>query len=144
VFLFGGGIALGLGLEASGFAYWVAGGFSSFLGSGATAWTIFAVAALLGFALSYAASNTAAALIATPIAGTLALGAGVSPIGPIIGAALACSIGSAIPSTTPPMAIVYSSGFVKIWDMIKVGVVSDLIRLGVLILIGPFLVGLIS
>jgi di/tricarboxylate transporter len=42
------------------------------------------------------------------------------------------------------MAIVYSSGFVKIWDMIKVGVVSDLIRLGVLILIGPFLVGLIS
>jgi di/tricarboxylate transporter len=34
------------------------------------------------------------------------------------------------------MAIVYSSGYVKIWTMFKVGVVSDLLRLAVLVLIG--------
>jgi len=144
VFLLGGGLALGLGLEASGFARWLAGACCALLGNSANAWSIFAVSALLGFALSYAASNTAAAVVSTPLAATLAIGAGVNPIGPIIAAALACSIGSAIPSTTPPMAIVYSSGYVKIWNMFRVGIVSDFLRLGVLILIGPFLTDLIA
>ncbi len=143
VFLFGGGIALGLGLESSGFARWLANAVAVGLGDAASAWTIFAVSAVLGFALSYAASNTAAALIGCPIAASLALGAGVSPVGPVIAAALACSISSAIPSTTPPMAIVYSSGYVKIWDMFRVGMVSDLLRLAALIATGPLFVGLL-
>jgi len=143
VFLFGGGIALGIGLEASGFANWIADAASASLGTGASDWMIFAVASIIGFALSYAASNTAAALIACPIAAEIALGAGLNPIGPIIGAGLACSISTALPSTTPPMAIVYSSGYVRIWDMFKVGIVSDLLRLVVLIALGPLLVGLI-
>jgi di/tricarboxylate transporter len=41
------------------------------------------------------------------------------------------------------MAIVYSSGYVKIWTMFKVGIVSDLLRLGALVLIGPLLTGLV-
>lgn len=113
------------------------------LGSKVDAWTIFAVSALLGFGLSYEASNTASALVACPLVATLAIGAGASPIPPILAAALACSISSAIPSATPPIAIVYSSGHVRTWDMFRVGIVSDLIRLGLLILIGPFLAGLI-
>jgi len=143
VFLFGGGIALGVGLESSGFARWLATGVAAGLGSSASAWTIFAVSALLGFILSYAASNTAAALIGCPIAASLAIGVGVSPVGPVIAAALACSISSAIPSTTPPMAIVYSSGYVRIWDMFRVGMVSDLLRLTALILTGPLFVALL-
>ena len=143
VFLFGGGIALGLGLEASGFAHWLAGEVATSLGANPSEWAIFATSCVLGFVLSYAASNTASALITCPIAATLAIGANVSPVAPIIGAALACSISSAIPSTTPPMAIVYSSGYVKIWSMFKVGIVSDLIRLGALILIGPLLMGFV-
>jgi len=136
VFLFGGGIALGLGLETSGFANWLATEVGNSLGENPGAWSIFAVSCLLGFALTYAASNTAAALITCPIAATLAIGAGVAVAPPIIGAALACSISSAIPSTTPPMAIVYSSGFVKIWSMFKVGIISDLLRMAVLIFLG--------
>ena len=61
----------------------------------------------------------------------------------VAGEGRACSIPSAVPSTTPPMAIVYSSGYVKVWDMFRVGIVSDLQRLAALILIGPFLAGLI-
>jgi len=136
VFLFGGGIALGLGLESSGFATWLASEVSQSLGANPSAWTIFAVSVLLGFALTYAASNTAAALISCPIAASLAIGAHVPPVPAIVGAALACSISSAIPSTTPPMAIVYSSGYVKIWTMFKVGIISDSIRVAALILIG--------
>lgn len=143
IFLFGGGIALGIGLGASGFANWLADGVGGALGSDPSAWTIFCVSCLLGFLLTYAASNTAAALISCPIAATLALGAGVGVIPPIIGAALACSISSAIPSTTPPMAIVYSSGYVRMWSMFKVGIIADLLRLGALMLMGPVLIGLV-
>ena len=143
VFLFGGGIALGFGLEGSGFASWLAGEVSSSLGAHPDAWAIYAVSCLLGFALSYAASNTAAALITCPIAATLAIGANVPAAPSIIGAALACSISSAIPSTTPPMAIVYSSGYVKIWTMFKVGIVSDAIRITALLLVGYPLLNLL-
>jgi sodium-dependent dicarboxylate transporter 2/3/5 len=143
VFLFGGGIVLGLGIEASGLAHWIGDGAWAILGSTPSAWTVFAVSALLAFTLTYAASNTAAALIACPIAATLAVSAGVNPIPPILAAALAASISSAIPSTTPPMAIVYGSGSVKIWDMFRVGIVSDFLRLAVLIATGPFLTGLL-
>jgi di/tricarboxylate transporter len=41
------------------------------------------------------------------------------------------------------MAIVYSSGYVKIWNMFKVGIISDLARLAALIVLGPLLVGLV-
>jgi sodium-dependent dicarboxylate transporter 2/3/5 len=146
VFLFGGGIALGIGLADSGFATWLADGVAAAMGDNPSAWAIYAISCVLGFVLTYAASNTAAALISCPIAATLALGAGMTGaevLAPIIGAGLACSISSAIPSTTPPMAIVYSSGYVKIWTMFKVGIVSDLLRLGALIVLGPLFTGLL-
>ncbi len=140
VFLFGGGIALGIGLADSGFATWLANGVADAMGDNPSAWGIYAISCVLGFVLTYAASNTAAALISCPIAATLAIGAGFTGaevLAPIVGAGLACSISSAIPSTTPPMAIVYSSGYVKIWSMFKVGIISDMIRLGALIALGP-------
>jgi sodium-dependent dicarboxylate transporter 2/3/5 len=79
-------------------------------GANFTAPAIFAISTILGFILSYAASNTASAVITCPIAASLAIGAGFNPIPPIIAAALGASISSAIPSTTPPMAI-YAASF---------------------------------
>ncbi len=143
VMLFGGGLVLGLGMQASGLAGWMSTQISLAAGSEVTPWTIFAISAAMGFAVSYAASNTASAVITCPIAATLAIGAGINPIPPIIAAALASSISSAIPSTTPPMAIVYSSRVVRISSMLKTGMTSDLIRLTLLIFLGPPLVGLL-
>jgi len=37
----------------------------------------------MGFIMSYAASNTASALITCPLAATLAIGSGLDPIPPI-------------------------------------------------------------
>jgi sodium-dependent dicarboxylate transporter 2/3/5 len=143
VLLLGGGLVLGQGLETSGLAKWVSSQIALALGSSATPWTIFAISSILGFAISYAASNTASAVISCPMAAALALGAGVNPIPPIIAAALASSISSALPSTTPPMAIIYSSRAVRILTMFKVGMTSDLLRLVLLILLGPILTGIL-
>jgi sodium-dependent dicarboxylate transporter 2/3/5 len=144
VMLFGGGLALGMGMEASGLAGWIGDQISLLIsGVEVTPLVIFAVSAAMAFVISYAASNTASAVITCPIAAALAIGAGVNPIPPVIAAGLACSISSAIPSTTPPMAIVYSSRVVRISNMFKTGMTSDLIRLTLLILIGPPLIDLL-
>jgi solute carrier family 13 (sodium-dependent dicarboxylate transporter), member 2/3/5 len=143
VALFGGGLVLGLGMESSGLAMWIGNGISSIMGSQFDSYSVFAISAIIGFVMSYSASNTASAVITCPIAATLAIGAGLNPIPPIIAAALGCSIPSAIPSTTPPMAIIYSSRTVRMLNMLKTGIISDLIRLAILILIGPILTNLI-
>ena len=143
VFLFGGGLVLGLGIESSGLALWIGNQISDNVGANFTASSIFAIGAILGFILSYAASNTASAVITCPIAASLAIGAGFNPIPPIIAAGLGASISSAIPSTTPPMAIIYSSRAVSILNMFKTGMISDLLRLTILIFIGPMLIDLV-
>jgi sodium-dependent dicarboxylate transporter 2/3/5 len=144
VMLFGGGLALGMGMEASGLADWIGIQISLLIsGTEVTPWIVFAVSAIMAFVLSYAASNTASAVITYPIAAALAIRIGINPIPPVIAAGLACSVSSAIPSTTPPMAIVYSSRVVRISNMFKTGITSDLIRLALLIFIGPLLVNLV-
>jgi solute carrier family 13 (sodium-dependent dicarboxylate transporter), member 2/3/5 len=144
VMLFGGGLALGIGLEASGLAGWIGSQITLLIsGTEVTPLVVFTASAIMAFVISYAASNTASAVITCPIAAALAIGAGINPIPPIIAAGLACSVSSAIPSTTPPMAIVYSSRVVRISNMFKTGIISDLIRLALLIFLGPPLVDLV-
>jgi sodium-dependent dicarboxylate transporter 2/3/5 len=143
VLLFGGGLVLGLGIQASGLASLIGMNMANTIGLPASPWIIFCTSAVMGFLVSYVASNTASAVITCPIAAALAIGSGVNPIPPIIAAALACSISSAIPSTTPPMAIVYSSKLIRISNMFKTGIISDLVRLAILMAIGPILTGLI-
>ena len=70
---------------------------------------VLAVSAVIGFVISYATFNTASAVITCPIAAALAIGVDINPILPVIAAGLACSIPSATPSTTPPMAIIYAN-----------------------------------
>jgi len=37
------------------------------------------------------------------------------------------------------MAIVYGSGYVRLWNMFKVGMISDVVRLIILIFLEPYL-----
>ncbi|MBN1683122.1 anion permease [Candidatus Bathyarchaeota archaeon] len=140
VFLVGGGITLGTGLMRSGFSQWIGILFRNVIGPTPNEYMIFAVSSLIGFLLSYPASNTGAASVACPLAASLSIAAGINPIGPILGTAIATTIPSTLPSTTPAMAIAYSSGYIKIKDMVKVGLVADIIRFIVLIIVGPTLV----
>jgi sodium-dependent dicarboxylate transporter 2/3/5 len=137
LFLVGGGITLGLGLMKCGFSEWVTAIFRSVIGGSPNEFVIFAACSLIGFLLSYPASNTGAASMACPLAASLSIAAGINPIGPVLGTAIATTIPSTLPSTTPAMAIAYSSGYVKMRDMVKVGLISDVIRFGLLILLGP-------
>ena len=81
----------------------------------------------IAVALSETASNTAAANIIVPTAIAVAVAAGVSPLEPGLGATFGASMGFMMPISTPPNAIVYSSGYVPIGKMMRLGIVLDLV-----------------
>jgi sodium-dependent dicarboxylate transporter 2/3/5 len=76
--------------------------------------------------MSEAASNTASANMIVPIAIAVSQAAGIDPLQPALGATLGASMGFMMPISTPPNAIVYSSGHVPITAMIRHGFMLDI------------------
>ena len=142
ILLFGGGLAMGALAESTGLSAalgrWVA---AQFPGLGTVGLTcVFTAVAIL---MSEAASNTAAATIIVPTAIAVARAAGISPLEPALGATLGASMGFMMPISTPPNAIVYSSGYIPIGAMMRHGIVLDVVGFVVIVLavlgIGPLL-----
>ena len=126
ILLFGGGLALGALAASTGLAQAVGEGITGLVPTSDVAALTFA-AALFTVVLSETMSNTAATNISIPIVISIAMASGVNPIIPAIASALAASVADALPVSTPPNAIVYASGRVSITDMIRYGVLMDLI-----------------
>ncbi len=132
ILLFGGGLAMGGLADSTGladsFGRWVV---SYVPGAGAVGLTVvFTAVAIL---MSEAASNTAAATVVVPTAIAVAVAAGVSPLEPALGATLGASMGFMMPISTPPNAIVYSSGFIPIGTMMRYGIVLDFVGFVVIV-----------
>jgi sodium-dependent dicarboxylate transporter 2/3/5 len=125
ILLFGGGLAMGRLAESTGLSPWLGQWVTTqFPGLGTVGLTVaFTAAAIL---LSETASNTAAANIVIPMAIAVARAAGISPLEPALGATLGASMGFMMPVSTPPNAIVYSSGFIPIGSMMRYGIGLDL------------------
>jgi sodium-dependent dicarboxylate transporter 2/3/5 len=125
VLLFGGGLAMGRLAESTGLSaalgHWV---MREFPGLGTAGLTV--VFTAVAIVLSEAASNTAAANIIIPMAIAVSRAAGVSPLEPALGATLGASMGFMMPISTPPNAIVYSSGYIPIGAMIREGLALDI------------------
>jgi len=125
VLLFGGGLAMGRLADSTGLSaaigHWV---IAQFPGIGASGLTVLFTA--LGLVISEAASNTAAANIIVPMSIAVSTAAGVAPFGPAMGATLGASMGFMMPISTPPNAIVYSSGYIPIGSMIRNGFALDI------------------
>lgn len=126
ILLFGGGLAMGGLADSTGladsFGRWVV----SFVPDAGTA-GLTMVFTLVAVLMSEAASNTASATVVVPTAIAVATAAGVSPLEPALGATLGASMGFMMPISTPPNAIVYSSGYIPIGTMMRYGVVLDII-----------------
>jgi sodium-dependent dicarboxylate transporter 2/3/5 len=124
ILLFGGGLAMGELAFTTGLAESMGRGITSLLPvhSEAALTVLFTAVAIV---MSEAASNTASANMIVPIAIAVAQAAGVDPMQPALGATLGASMGFMMPISTPPNAIVYSSGHVPITAMMRHGVVLD-------------------
>jgi sodium-dependent dicarboxylate transporter 2/3/5 len=84
-----------------------------------------AVAAAL--LVSEAASNTASANIAVPVVVSIAGAAGVSGLLPALGATLGASFGFMLPVSTPPNALIYGTRQLTILQMVRTGLLLDLL-----------------
>lgn len=135
VLLFGGGFALAAGFEASGLSERVGGGLAGLEGAPVPA-VIATVCAGLTF-LTELTSNTATTNMILPILASLATAIQVDPRLLMIPATLSASCAFMMPVATPPNAIVFGSGRVRIADMARIGLAVNLI--GVVVITTLFL-----
>ena len=134
LFIFGGGIALGLGMDASGAARYFANlFFPLFKGNG---WLVmFIGVAVFGALVTNAMANVAAAALILPIVIPLAQLEGVDPRVLALCLGMATSFAMLLVIGCPPNAIAYSYRQFKSMDLTKAGLVTTPIMLTALILV---------
>lgn len=143
--LFGGGIALSDAMFRTGLASWIAGSLVGGLGTPSTLVMLLVIVILVDM-LTEITSNTAVTSMMVPIVISIALRTGEHPVTLAVGTALAASMAFMLPVATPPNAIVYSSGYVSIGQMVRCGFLLDIagwaFTLLVLVVIGSWLLGI--
>lgn len=123
--LFGGGLSLAAAISGSGLAQWIAEQLQVLEG--------FPILVLIGLVvlvilfLTEVTSNTATAAAFLPLLGALAVSQDISPLLATVPAALAASCAFMMPVATPPNAIVFAAGHMRIQSMIRAGFVLNLV-----------------
>lgn len=126
--LFGGGLALSSQFSTSGLSYWI-GHQVAVLGNLPILVMVLLVSLLVIF-LTEITSNTATAAAFLPVLGGVAIGLGYGDLSVmlfVVPAALAATCAFMLPVATPPNAIAYGSGYVRVADMIKTGIWLNII-----------------
>lgn len=118
--LFGGGLALAEGFKISGLAAWIGGQLTLLHGVSLLVLLLILVAAV-NF-LTEITSNLATTAMMLPILAPLALTINVHPYILMVGATVAASCAFMLPVATPPNAVVFGSGYLKIPDMARAGI----------------------
>ncbi|HEY5314641.1 MAG TPA: DASS family sodium-coupled anion symporter [Pirellulales bacterium] len=126
VILFGTGLALGRLMVLTHLAAAVGQQAFDWLGT-SDVWIIMALAIVAGIVLSEFTSNAGTVSTLIPVIWGICSYGHIDPIPPLMGATLASSFGSALPVSTPPNAIVYSSGLIPVRRMIGAGLGVDII-----------------
>lgn len=125
--LFGGGLAIAAGFQTSGLATFIAekmvqlNGFSVFI-------ILLVVITVVNF-LTEITSNLATIAMLLPILAPTAVILDVHPYILMVGATIAASCAFMLPVATPPNAVVFGSGYLKIFDMVRVGIVMNFISI---------------
>ncbi|HEX6923197.1 MAG TPA: DASS family sodium-coupled anion symporter [Bacillales bacterium] len=123
--LFGGGLAIAAGFVKTGLAEWIGQQLSVLNGIGI--YVILLVVVGLVIFLTEITSNTATSTMMYPIMASLALALGVHPYALMVAAGVAASCAFMLPVATPPNAVVFGSGYLRIPDMAKAGLLLNII-----------------
>lgn len=135
ILLFGGGMALAKAFGDSGLAVWIGEQLVNLENL-----PLFAIILILVIAVNFlteVTSNLATTAMLLPILATMALALEVHPYMLMISATLAASCAFMLPVATPPNAVVFGSGHLRIPDMIKSGIWMNLLSI-ILITLGVY------
>ena len=123
--LFGGGLSLATAVSNSGLAEWIGSNLSS-VGSLPLPLLVMSIAMMIIF-LTELTSNIATTATFLPVIGAIAIEMGVNPIILAAPVTLAASCAFMLPVATPPNAIVFGSGLLRIPRMIRAGIALNII-----------------
>ena len=131
--LFGGGLSLAAAVSDSGLAHWLGESLLPLTAFGVIA-LIIAATAMVIF-LTEMTSNVATTATFLPVVAAIALQAELSPLLLTVPITLAASCAFMLPVATPPNAIVFASGMLTIPQMIRSGLILNLVGMVLLSLV---------
>ncbi|XP_078278779.1 solute carrier family 13 member 2-like isoform X2 [Rhinoraja longicauda] len=130
IILLGGGFALAKGSEDSGLSEWLGAQLTPL--EAIPPWAIVILLCLLIATFTECASNTATTSLFIPILVAMAARININPLYVMLPCTLCASFAFMLPVATPPNAIVFSYGYLKVSDMVRAGFMVNLI--GVLVI----------
>ena len=139
--LFGGGLAIAAGFVETGLSEWI--GTQLMALENVSLILVIFLVALIVLALTELTSNTATASMMYPIMGSLAVALGFHPLALMVAAGLAASCAFMLPVATPPNAVVFGSGYLRIGDMMKAGFVLNIIGIILITLLIYFFIPIV-
>ncbi|MDX1363379.1 MAG: SLC13 family permease, partial [Arenibacter latericius] len=130
ILLFGGGLALAAGFQITGLAVWLGSQIDLLIGVSLFL-LVFIIIISVNF-LTEVTSNLATTAMLLPILAPIALTLNVDPFILIIATTTAASCAFMLPVATPPNAVVFGSGYLRIIDMIRAGFWMNVISIIIL------------
>lgn len=124
--LFGGGITLSMVLAETGGSIYLADAVKGLITDMPFMVFVFTSALFVIF-LTELVSNTASAALVIPIFSTLAVGLNFDPVVMVFAVAFSASCAFMLPVATPPNALVYGTGYVAQNQMMRIGVLLNLV-----------------
>lgn len=125
ILMYGGAIALGSALVSTGAVQWIAD--SLLMNRELTPITFLLALSLLSIFLTEGVSNTATVAIVLPIGFSIGEALGINPLAIVFIVAIPSGLAFTLPIATPPNAIAYSSGYYEISDVVKPGLMLNIL-----------------
>jgi len=135
--LFGGGLALANGMDSSGLLALVTETIAA--GNFNILFTVSLLIILMLF-MTELMSNVALVAVSAPVVAGIAIGLNIPILNLLIPVTIASSCAFMLPMATPPNAIVFASGYVKVSEMVKAGIVLNIFAVVLLILYYLFVI----
>ena len=134
--LFGGGLSIAKGFQATGLDHWI-GDQLSFLTFSSSLLVIFLIIAGVNF-LTEMTSNMATTAMLLPVMIPIANIMQINPFLLLVGTTLAASCAFMLPVATPPNAVVFGSKLLKISDMVKAGILINIFSIIIILIMVYF------
>lgn len=138
--LFGGGLSLAAALDDVGLIDLIGRQFEG--GSTVGFWVIVGLTTVSLF-LTEVMSNVALVTVFLPVVGGVALGLDFEPLLFCIPVTLAASCAFMFPISTPPNAIVFASGYIRMTDMARAGIILNILAIALIALLTQFVLPMI-